>query len=274
MESIKSKDLKGKVKCLKTTFHRLGFELNEATKEPSEYELFEKFNQQGDLVERSFNSFLLGHNRMGFGGVRWVEEPPRSEYKKWNYTYDDKNRRLEESQENLMGELRYKRIFKYFDSLQKSEKLLLNNKNLIKDKEITSYNKEGLIVESILLDASEKFQYKKTYQYNKQEKTLVTYYSQNKEVLGVKDSITLFNKKNQEIEYDYLLPNGKTKNRYTYEYDEVGNKITDKHFTASGKLSTTTRYKYEYDKYNNWVKKTNISSKKEGHVYERTILYY
>ena len=62
--------------------------------------------------------------------------------------------------------------------------------------------------------------------------------------------------------------------KYTYKYDEKGNKIEENQYNANGTLNYKTTFKYEFDASGNWIKQTESKDGKPSKIKEREIEYY
>ena len=175
------------------------------------------------------------------------------------YRIYTKNKKvLEFIQNNYNGELREKRI----NTLGKNG-TLKGGKKYNSDGDIIetwkfSYDKNGNTTEVNYYDIDGTFSRRHLNKYDKKNNWLgyTTYDSNGKPT----ESTTYIYFENGNIKEKRFESDGNLSNRRTYEYDDIGNAIIEKHYKSDDNIIL---YKSEYDKMNNKVEHYKINEKGE-----------
>ncbi len=92
---------------------------------------------------------------------------------------------------------------------------------------------------------------------------------------GLKGKVSFYSEsKYTAVENFGEIEKGSLGDKYTYKYDEKGNKIVENSYNADGSLREKNTYKYEFDAMGNWIKQTLITDGKPKDLTERVIEYY
>lgn len=199
----------------------------------------------------------------------------------------------------LDGKLAYTLTYKYLPKEKKTELTYVNSQGVQTARTNQLLDATGRMIEEIKYHKGDTLYMRYVYTYNEKGarqsmtgykpdgkvsgKSTWTYDASGKsdscivETPGYASSSTknVYDAMGNIIENTLFNGRGAIEYRYERDYDDKGNKITERTYKGGDVLRNTTKWRYEFDKAGNWIKRTESTSDgMDFHIEERTITYF
>ncbi len=242
--------LKGKVKSVKCLYYQC--KVNQGKIEKG------KLSQMG-AYKYTFNKkgYLLKDEKYKSDNKIFL-------YGQWTYTYDEKDRKMEEHR-TIEAKYEGKTVYKYDGKSNKIAEIFYEKNDSFGGELKYEYDDKGNAIKECFYDDDHKLERTTKYKYDDKGNLIEEGYYKN----AYQGKITYkYDDKGNMIEQDWHNIDGKIVNKMTVAYDKYNNIIEE---NWSDLIRT---YKYKYDKKGNWIEQIMYKNGTPIEIAERDIYYF